>query len=88
MITSMLAPEARARVEAVLTRAAAEPAFLASLTTDPAGTLAGTPLTADEKALVAGLRRVDLEEVGVDVRPFRHVLVHDACLRTTGRPPR
>lgn len=87
MITSMLAPAARARVEAVLTRAATEPAFLALLTTDPAGALAGTTLTDSEKTLVAGLRRVDLEEVGVDVRPFRQVLVHDACLRTTGRPP-
>jgi hypothetical protein len=66
--------EGKTRVEAVLRRAADDIQFRMGLMNDPESTLADTDLTAEEKRLVASMRRVGLEEWGVDVRPFRAFL--------------
>lgn len=66
---------AKARVEGVLTRAAKDIEFRELLLADPAGALADTDLTDDEKAMLGAGRRVALEEWGVDVRRFRAFLM-------------
>lgn len=64
----------KARVEAVLRRAAEDIEFRTRLMNDPESALSDTDLTEEEKQLVASMRRVGLEEWGIDVRPFRAFL--------------
>jgi len=66
-----LTAEGKQRVESVLERAAADIEFRELLLSDPAGALEGTDLTEDEVAVLSTMRRVALEEWGVDVRRFR-----------------
>lgn len=68
---SPLTPEGKERVEAVLRRAADDIAFRELLLAQPSEALKDTDLTAEEAEVLAGMRRVALEEWGVDVRSFR-----------------
>ena len=76
--------EARARVEAVLTRAAEDIGFREHLLADPAAALADTDLTEVEKEALGGMRRVSLEERGVDVRRYRAFLMDNGNKFWTG----
>jgi hypothetical protein len=69
-----LTDEGRARVQAVLTRAAEDIEFRERLLSDADGALASTDLTPEEKSVLSVMRRVALEEWGVDVRRFRSFL--------------
>lgn len=68
---SPLTPEGRERVEAVLRRAADDITFRELLLAQPSEALKDTDLTPEEAEVLAGMRRVALEEWGVDVRSFR-----------------
>lgn len=61
----------KARVEGVLRRAAEDIKFRERLLEDPAEALQDTDLTEDEARVLGSMRRVALEEWGVDVRNFR-----------------
>jgi len=63
--------DGKERVEAVLRRAADDIAFRERLLENPAEALKDTDLTEDEAQVLASMRRVALEEWGVDVRSFR-----------------
>jgi len=66
-----LTVDGKERVEAVLRRAADDIAFRERLLENPAEALKDTDLTEDEAQVLASMRRVALEEWGVDVRSFR-----------------
>jgi hypothetical protein len=66
-----LTADGKERVEAVLRRAADDIAFREHLLENPAEALKDTDLTEDEAQVLASMRRVALEEWGVDVRSFR-----------------
>jgi hypothetical protein len=66
-----LTVEGKARVEALLKRAAEDIAFRDLLLSNPAEALKDSDLTEDEATVLASMRRVALEEWGVDVRAFR-----------------
>ena len=68
---SPLTPEGKERVEAVLRRAANDIAFREQLLAQPSEALKDTDLTSEEAEVLASMRRVALEEWGVDVRNFR-----------------
>lgn len=68
---SPLTPDGKVRVEAVLRRAADDIGFRESLLSNPSEALKDTDLTAEEAGVLASMRRVALEEWGVDVRSFR-----------------
>jgi hypothetical protein len=69
-----LTPELRTAVEAVLTKAATDVRFREQLQTDPDAALAGAGLPPGVCEFVSQLRRVGLEEWGIDVRRFRSFL--------------
>lgn len=69
-----LAEDRRAHVQAVLDRAAGDIGFREALLTDPEAALADTDLTDDERHALASMRRVALEEWGLDVRRQRAFL--------------
>jgi len=66
-----LTPEGKERVETVLRRAAEDIGFRELLMENPTVALKDTDLTEDEARVLASMRRVALEEWGVDVRSFR-----------------
>jgi hypothetical protein len=74
-IIPLLDDAARARVEAILARSAEDITFREQLLADPDAALADTDLTEPEKAALGTMRRVALEEWGVDVRRFRAFLM-------------
>jgi len=74
MNIAKLTADGKRRVEAVLARAAEDITFRAMLLENPEQALAGSDLDADERALFGPMRRVALEEWGVDVRRFRAFL--------------
>lgn len=74
MNIARLTPDGKRRVEAVLARAASDITFRAMLLENPEQALAETDLADDERAVFGPLRRVALEEWGVDVRRFRMFL--------------
>ncbi|MER5641170.1 Os1348 family NHLP clan protein [Kitasatospora sp. NPDC002227] len=73
----MLSAESKARVEAVLGRAASDTEFRQMLTSNPAAALADTNLTGQEREMLASMKRVALEEWGVEVRTFRNFILDD-----------
>lgn len=76
--------DARTRVERVLSRAAQDITFREQLLADPTAALADTDLTDEEKDALGGMRRVALEEWGVDVRRFRAFLMDNGNKFWTG----
>lgn len=72
--TMELTQQGRARVQAVLTRAAEDIEFRQLLLDDPDEALAQTDLTPAEAEILGSMRRVALEEWGLDVRRFRSFL--------------
>lgn len=75
MRVTPLTPEAKARVEGVLSRALNDIQFREKLLANPAEALKDTDLTAEERNVVGTLKRVQLEEWGVDVRDYRALLM-------------
>jgi hypothetical protein len=75
MTTAALTPEGKVRVEGVLARAAQDITFRELLLSDPVAALADTDLTEDERHALSSMRRVALEDWGVDVRRFRTFLM-------------
>lgn len=69
-----LSEQSKSRIEALLKRAADDISFREELLKNTDAALAKTGLSEEEKNAVKHLRRVSLEELGVDVRPFRAVL--------------
>lgn len=76
--------DAKQRVEAVLTRAAEDIEFRELLLADPEAALKDSNLTDDEKTALSTMRRVALEEWGVDVRRFRAFLMDNGNKFWTG----
>ena len=73
----MIAPltiEGKQRIEEVLARAAVDIEFREALLLSPETALGDTELTESERKLLATMKRVALEEWGVDVRKFRYFL--------------
>lgn len=70
-----LTTEGKARVEAVLRRAADDIRFREQLLTEPAVALEGIELEREEREVLTSMRRTALEEWGVDVRRFRAFLM-------------
>jgi hypothetical protein len=66
-----LTSDGKERVEAVLRRAAEDISFRELLMLNPSEALKDTDLTTDEAEVLASMRRVALEEWGIDVRSFR-----------------
>jgi hypothetical protein len=66
-----LTADGKERVEHVLRRAADDIDFRERLMANPTEALKDTDLTPDEATVLATMRRVALEEWGVDVRSFR-----------------
>jgi len=71
---SALTPEGRARIEALLSKAGEDIEFREQLMRDPNAVLTSTNLTDEEKGVLGTMRRVALEEWGVDVRRYRAFL--------------
>jgi len=69
-----LAEERKPYVQAVLERAAEDIDFRERLLADPEAALADTNLTEDERSALATMRRVALEEWGLDIRRQRAFL--------------
>lgn len=69
-----LSQETKAKVEEILKRATEDVAFREELIANPDTALSNSDLSDDEKKLVGSLRRVKLEEWGVDVKHYRMVL--------------
>ena len=61
----------KAKIEGILTRALADIPFRESLMANPEKALAKEKLTPFELKMLSNLRRVGLEEWGVNVRKFR-----------------
>lgn len=76
--------EAKKRVEAVLSRAAEDIEFRELLLADPEAALKDSDLTDGEKTALGTMRRVALEEWGVDVRRFRAFLMDNGSKFWTG----
>jgi hypothetical protein len=74
-VVQTLTTEGKARVEAVLRKAAEDIRFREQLLTDPAAALEGMELTAEEREMLSSMRRTALEEWGVDIRRFRTFLM-------------
>jgi hypothetical protein len=70
-----LTSEGKRRVESVLARAAEDIQFRELLLEEPEVALAGTELADEERRILSTMRRVALEEWGVDVRQFRSFLM-------------
>jgi hypothetical protein len=69
-----LTPEAKQRIESILDRASADIRFREELLRDPQAALASSDLTSEEVRILSSLKRVALEEWGIDVRRFRAFL--------------
>jgi len=69
-----LSADAKQRLEDVLTRAANDIEFRNRLLADPTAALSNSGLGADEITVLSSMRRVALEEWGVDVRRYRAFL--------------
>lgn len=69
-----LTTEGKLRIERVLSRAATDIEFREALLRDPEASLAALDLSATERRALGAMRRVALEEWGVDVRRFRAFL--------------
>lgn len=80
----LLDEDAKQRVEAVLSRAAEDIEFRELLLADPEGALKDSDLSDDEKTALSTMRRVALEEWGVDVRRFRAFLMDNGNKFWTG----
>lgn len=76
--------DAKQRVEAILSRAAEDIEFRELLLADPEAALSDSDLTEDEKTALGAMRRVALEEWGVDVRRFRAFLMDNGNKFWTG----
>lgn len=76
--------DAKQRVEAVLTRAADDIEFRELLLADPEAALNDVNLTDEEKTALGSMRRVALEEWGVDVRRYRAFLMDNGNKFWTG----
>ncbi len=74
-----LTAEGKQRVEAILTRAAGDIEFRELLLVDPEAALSDADLTEDERRALTSMRRVALEEWGVDVRQFRTFLMDNGA---------
>jgi hypothetical protein len=61
----------QATIQQILTRAAADIAFREELLMNPEKALSGCGLSEEEKQIVGSLKKVQLEEWGIDVRRFR-----------------
>lgn len=72
-MVSPVAPQTRAVVEEILTRAIDDISFRETLILNPAEALKDYPLSAEEKEIVASLKKAKLEEWGIDTR--RHLAV-------------
>lgn len=70
-----LTPEGKARIESILNKAAQDIKFREHLTENPKEALKNTDLTDEEINVLSTMRRVALEEWGIDVRPFRNFLM-------------
>lgn len=70
-----LSAEGKARIEAVLARAAEDIEFREALLLSPETALESTDLTEQERELLSTMKRVALEEWGVDVRLYRSFLM-------------
>jgi len=66
-----LSEDSKKRVEAVLDRAATDIVYREQLLSDPVSALKTTDLNPDEIKMLSDLRRVKLEEWGLDVRKYR-----------------
>ncbi|MDP9651467.1 hypothetical protein J2793_006942 [Paraburkholderia caledonica] len=58
-------------IQDLLTRAAEDISFREALLLDPEKALSGSGLSDDERRIVGSLKKVQLEEWGVDVRRYR-----------------
>jgi hypothetical protein len=74
-MAKQLTAEGKQRIEAVLARAAEDIEFRELLLLSPESALENTDLTEDERALLSTMKRVALEEWGVDVRLYRSFLM-------------
>ncbi|WP_367319773.1 hypothetical protein [Streptomyces sp. HUAS ZL42] len=70
-----LTAEGKQRIEGILARAAEDIEFREALLLSPETALSDTELTESERELLATMKRVALEEWGVDVRKFRAFLM-------------
>lgn len=70
-VVSQLTEEGKQRIESILNRAANDIEFRDLLLTEPRVALEDTDLTDEEVEVLSSMRRVKLEEWGVDVRRFR-----------------
>ena len=67
----------RANLDRVLAKALASPKFKSLLLSNPSEILSGEHLSLDEFRLLSDLSRDEIEEQGVDVRPYRNFLKTD-----------
>jgi hypothetical protein len=84
-----LSVEATNRIERVLYRALYSKDFESLLHRNPEEALRATGLTERERKVVSRLRRDELEEYGIDIRPFLSVLHEDGrkfCPTAVSRP--
>lgn len=84
---SELSEDGRVRVEKVLLRAAEDIQFRDLLLANPDEALKDTDLSPDEAKMVARMKRVALEEWGVDVRQFRSFLLDNGNKIALGTEP-
>lgn len=70
-----ITPESKERVEEILTKAAQDISFREALLEDPESTLESYDLSPDEKFALSTMKRVALEEWGIDVRNYRAFLM-------------
>ena len=77
-----LTAHGKERVETVLRRAAEDIEFRKLLLENPTEALKDTDLTEDEARMLASMRRVALEEWGVDVRSFRAFVLDNGAKLT------
>jgi len=69
----LLTPDTKAKVEHVLQRALDDVEFREMLLMNPVEALRDVDLGAPEKAILSRMKRVQLEEWGVDMRRYRAV---------------
>lgn len=70
-VVSQLTEEGKQRIESILNRAANDIEFRDLLLEEPKIALKNTDLTDEEVEVLGSMRRVKLEEWGIDVRRFR-----------------
>lgn len=74
MNVPVLTADTKAKVERVLQRALDDVEFREQLLTSPADALREVDLGAAEKAILGRMKRVQLEEWGVDMRRYRALM--------------